>query len=60
MAFSATVKYVQGRQAYSYVSAANCFVRLTVPAFNTCLASTAEVMCSRMKNERTHLIAELN
>jgi len=60
MTFSTTGKYVQVRRAYSYVFAANCFVRLNVRVFITCVASTAEVMCSRMKNERIHFIAELN
>lgn len=60
MAFNTTGKYVQVKQAYSYVFVANCFVRLTLRAFITCIASTAEVMCSRMKNERIHFTAELN
>ena len=38
MAFSTTGKYVQVRQAYSYVFVVNCFVRLTVRAFITCTA----------------------
>ena len=60
MAFSNTRKYVRLRQAYSHVFTANCFVRSTVRAFIMCTASTAEVVCSRMKNERIHFIAVIN